>query len=154
MPGSFKLADRVELILKTKGNGQLWSISPEATVYDAVAHMAEKSVGALVVLDDLRLVGIISERDYARKVILAGRSSQDTRVAEIMSAPVTTVTPMHTVDECMAMMTELRIRHLPVVEDDEVLGMISIGDLVKWIITEQGEAIQQLESYIANAYPR
>ncbi len=132
---------------------QVWSLGPEATVYDAIAAMAEKQVGALPVMEGGRLLGIVSERDYARKVILQGRSSKETLVTEIMSSPVVTVTPTHTVGECMQIVTEKRIRHLPVVESgpggERVVGMVSIGDLVNFVMQEQRETIQHLEAYIS-----
>lgn len=138
-------------ILRVKGY-DVWSITPEATVFDALTEMARKDVGALTVMEGERLVGIISERDYARKVILQGKTSRDTLVREIMSSPVVCVRPQQTVEECMALLTGRRIRHLPVIEDDRVIGIISIGDLVKSIISEQQFIIEQLESYISGAH--
>ena len=147
------LADTIKMVLKGKSH-DIWSLEPEAWVYDAVEMMANKGVGALLVIHDGRLVGIISERDYARKVILQERSSKQTRVKEIMTSPVIVVGPNHTVQDCMRFMTENRIRHLPVVEDQKVLGVVSIGDLVKWLVSAQAETIDQLEHYIAGSYPR
>ena len=132
---------------------EVWSVAPNATVFQAIALMAEKSVGALLVMSGDQLDGIISERDYARKVILKGHSSKDVRVYEIMTSPVVIVSPNNTVDEGMAIMTDHRIRHIPVVEDGDVVGVVSIGDLVKWIISGQAETIHELEGYIAGRYP-
>ena len=134
-------------ILSQKGN-LVWSVSPEATVLEAIQMMADKNVGALLVTKDTTLVGVISERDYTRKVVLKGRSSKDTPVRDIISGKVVSVSPDHTVEECMKLMTEHRIRHLPVVQGPKILGVISIGDLVNTIISQQSTAIQQLETYI------
>jgi CBS domain-containing protein len=137
----------VRQILATKGT-EVWSVTPDTSVYDAMALMAEKEVGALLVMEDGNLAGLVSERDYARKVVLEGKASRSTPVAEIMTTVVLHVSPGHSVEECMALMTDKRVRHLPVLEDDAVIGMVSIGDLVKAIIAEQRFVIEQLESYI------
>ena len=138
---------KVRDILEVKGR-DVWSIGPEVSVFDALKLMAEKDVGALVVLDGGNLVGIISERDYARKIALLGRASPTTQVKEIMTTDVVCVDPEQNVDQCMALVTEKRVRHLPVLENGKLIGLISIGDLVKSIITEQQFIIEQLERYI------
>jgi CBS domain-containing protein len=135
-------------LLEGKGSA-IYSVTPVDSVLDAIRRMAEHHVGALVVLDGTALVGIVSERDYARKVILKERSSHDTRVADIMSAPVITVAPTTTLDECMRTVTEHRVRHLPVVDGERIVGVLSIGDLVKAVIDEQAREIEQLQQYIA-----
>jgi CBS domain-containing protein len=145
------LPDTVSSVLRRKDRKVL-SISPESSVYEAIALMAENSIGALLVVSDGKLVGILSERDYARKVVLQSRSSKDTCVHDIMSSPVVTVTPTHTVEECMRLMTDKRIRHLPVVEGNVIVGIVSIGDLVRSMLTVQGEIIQQLQQYINGPY--
>lgn len=138
----------IKQLLAEKGS-DIWSIGPQETVFQAIKEMAEKEIGALVVLDNGKLVGIISERDYARKVILKSKASHDTAVAEIMTTPVVCGRLGQTVDECMALITDKRVRHLPIVEQDRVIGVISIGDLVKSIIAEQQFVIEQLEHYIS-----
>ena len=137
----------VSHILSAKG-GDIWSLGPDATVYAAIEKMDQKGIGALLVMEGERLIGIVSERDYARKVILKGRMSKETLVGEIMSSPVVCARPELTVEETMALMTEKRIRHLPVVQDNRVIGVISIGDVVRGIIDDKKFEIQQLTNYI------
>jgi|SRR5688500_10528137 CBS domain-containing protein len=139
---------RIKYLLATKAK-TLWSIGPDEPVLHAIRLMSDKQIGALPVMSSEQLLGIVSERDYARKVILMGRSSAETPVSQIMTTPVITVSPDETVHRCMEMMTEKRIRHLPVVEKNKLIGMISIGDLVKAVIEEQQQTIVQLERYIA-----
>ena len=138
----------IKHLLDRKGR-QIVSIRPDATVLDAIRLMGEKNIGAVAVMDGDRLLGIMSERDYARKVIVKGRASDSTPVSAIMTADVVTTSSLETVNHCMALMTERRIRHLPVVDDNVVVGVISIGDLVQAIIADQQEAIEQLEQYIS-----
>jgi len=147
-----RLHDSIELILRQKGR-EVFTTSPHVTVYEALETMAGRGIGALVVMEGTELVGVISERDYARKVILEGRSSKETKVWEIMSSPAVTASKTTSVDECMRRMTEERCRHLPVVDEGNLVGLVSIGDLVHWIITTQDLAIQQLEDYITGKYP-
>jgi CBS domain-containing protein len=139
---------RIQFLLATKSKS-IWSIGPNEPVLHAIRLMSDKQIGALPVMDGEQLLGIVSERDYARKVILMGRSSAETPVSQIMTTPVLTISPDDTVHRCMELMTEKRIRHLPVVEKNKVVGMISIGDLVKAVIEEQQQTIVQLERYIA-----
>ena len=142
----------IEAILSQK-SGEIWTTSPDATVYEAVALMAEKNVGALLVMEGEKLAGIISERDYSRKVMLRGKRSRETYVREIMTTELTTASPRQTVEECLRFMTEKRVRHLPVMADGKLRGMISIGDLVKHVISVQNATIHQLTDYIAGGYP-
>ena len=143
----------IKHLLDRKGRNII-SIKPEDSVLDAIRLMAEKGIGSLVVMEDQEMLGIMSERDYARKVIIKGRSSESTAVSEIMTANVITTSSSETVNECMSVMTEKKIRHLPVVEDNAVIGMISIGDLVEAIIADQQEEIEQLEHYISGCMLR
>jgi CBS domain-containing protein len=141
----------VAYILKSKPDPRVHVIAPDATVFEAVGRMAEHNIGALVVMDGETVVGIVSERDYSRKIVLRGRSSKETAVREVMSSPVFSVAPGQSRDECMALMTERRLRHLPVVSEGRLIGMISIGDVVKDILSEQQFTIDQLERYISGA---
>ena len=144
-----QISDRISAILKFKED-RVWTIKADATVYEALTLMADQGIGALPVVAEGMLVGLMSERDYARKIVLHGRSSQETRVSEIMTAPPLTITPACTVDEAMRLMTEERVRHLPVMADGgQLAGLVSIGDLVKWIISSQEKTIEQLQMYIA-----
>jgi CBS domain-containing protein len=138
-------------ILHNKG-ASVWSIAPDLMVYDAIQIMADKNIGALLVTEGGKLIGIISERDYTRKIALKGKSSKETPVKDILSEQVVRVSPSHTVEHCMRLMTEHRIRHLPVLDGDNIVGVISIGDLVNWIISAQTNTINQLQTYISG-YP-
>jgi CBS domain-containing protein len=141
----------VRQVLQTKGY-EIWAISPDASVYDALKLMADKKIGALLVVDADKPVGIVSERDYARKVVLKGKRSIDTPVKEIMVKEVFSVRPEQPIEECMALMTEKRVRHLPVCDDECLIGIVSIGDVVKAIISQQGFMIEQLERYIEGSW--
>jgi CBS domain-containing protein len=141
----------IDAILAQKGT-EIFSISPEATVFEAVELMANKNVGALLVIQEGKLVGLISERDYTRKVMLRGKRSRETQVREIMSSDLTVVSPREPVENCLRMMTDKRVRHLPVLDGETIRGIISIGDLVKWVIATQSAAIAHLEMYISGGY--
>ncbi|HOP14973.1 MAG TPA: CBS domain-containing protein [Gammaproteobacteria bacterium] len=140
---------QVKTILDTKGH-EFWSVSPNASVYEAIQTMAEKGVGSVLVIENGKVQGIVTERDYARKVVLEGKSSPDIPVTEIMTAQVLCTHPEQTIEEAMALMTEKRVRHLPVVTNGQITGVVSIGDLVKAVISEQQFLIQQLENYITS----
>jgi CBS domain-containing protein len=145
------VSGHIGAILSQKA-GEIFSVSPEATVFEAIEMMDQKNVGALLVMEGQKLVGMVSERDYTRKVILRGKRSRETKVAEIMSTDLKLVHPQEAVETCMRLMTDKRIRHLPVVDGDKVIGIVSIGDLVKWIIATQSAAIAHLENYISGGY--
>ncbi len=147
-----EITGTADAILQVKGH-TIYAIPPGTTVFEAIQHFADKNVGALLVMDGARLLGVFSERDYTRKIALQGRHSRDTMVGEIISTDVIWVTPQTPVQECMQLMTEHRVRHLPVLEGERVVGVLSIGDLVNWIITAQSATISHLESYIAGGYP-
>ena len=145
-------SDRIQALLDQKSR-QVWSVPSDITVYEAIAIMSERQVGALPVVDGQQLTGMLSERDYARKVILQGRSSKDTTVAEIMTTEVITITPDQTVEDGMHIMTDHRVRHLPVLSNGALVGIVSIGDLVNWVISAHQEEIHHLKTYIAASYP-
>jgi CBS domain-containing protein len=147
-----ELSEPIRSLLREKGQ-TVWSIPPDATVYEAIEQMADKKIGALVVIRGGRLDGILTERDYARKVILKGKHSRETRVRDIMTPQVLFVTPSQSIDDCMRLMTSRRVRHLPVLEGENVVGIVSMGDLVNWIIASHEQTIQHLQNYIAGAYP-
>jgi CBS domain-containing protein len=147
-----KVTGHVSSILSYKGS-TIWSVAPDKPVSEAIALMAEKNIGVVLVMDGGQLLGVMSERDYTRKVFLKGRSSKETQVKEIMGSSLITVTPQHSVDECLHIMTDRRIRHLPVLENGKVVGLVSIGDLVNWVISAQSATIDQLQSYISGGYP-
>lgn len=134
-------------------SGNICSTSPEDTVYEAIRQMGERNIGALVVLENDEIIGVLSERDYSRKVVLQGRTSRDTKVGEIISRPAITVRSKDSIEKCMQLMTSNRIRHLPVVDDEGLVGMISIGDLVTWVMQSQRHTIEQLQGYISGEYP-
>lgn len=152
MPSSMTINATISEILQNKP-ATVWSIGPDATVYEAIQFMAEKNIGALPVLEEGKLVGVVSERDYTRKVAIKGRQSRETKVREIVSSPVISVAPDQSVEDCMRLMTDHRVRHLPVLEGEKMVGLVSIGDLVNWIITAQSAAIQQLQTYISGGHP-
>ena len=142
----------VDAILKQKGS-RVWTIPGEATVFEAIQLMAARNIGALVVMSDDKLEGIFTERDYTRKVALQGKSSKDTPVNEILSPNLVVAAPTSTIEECMRLMTQNRVRHLPILDNNQLVGLVSIGDLVNWIISAQSVEILQLQSYIAGQYP-
>ena len=147
-----KSSGTVSAVLHHKGS-EIWSVPPETTVFEAIKIMADKNIGALLVMSGGKLAGVFTERDYTRKVILQGKTSKETRVREIISSETFSVGLNHSVEECMKLMTEHRVRHLPVVEEGKVVGLVSIGDLVNWIISTQSATIDQMTQYITGGYP-
>jgi len=148
-----KINDTIGVLLGCRPERKVLSIEPDQSVYEALQMLAKYDIGVLLVCQNDRLVGIFSERDYARKGILGGHTSRETTVSQLMTSPVISVNPKHTVDECMTLMTQHDFRHLPVVQNDTIAGVISIGDLVKWVMSGQEQTIQALEGYIAGVYP-
>jgi CBS domain-containing protein len=148
-----EINDSIATILQHKGHAAVQAVAPDTLVYQAIRLMADRNIGCVLVMDGARLLGILSERDYTRKVVLQGRSSKITTVQEIMTREVICVTPQHGVEQALRLITENRVRHLPVIERGQVTGLISIGDLVKWVIHAQRSALSQLEAYVAGGYP-
>ena len=148
-----EITDSVSTILQHKGHSSVHAVTPDTTVFDAIKLMADRNIGCVLVMDGSGLLGILSERDYTRKVVLQGRSSKTTTVREIMTVEVICVTPQHGVEDTLRIVTEKRVRHLPVKDGDRIIGLISIGDLVKWVINAQRSALSQLEAYVAGGYP-
>jgi len=148
-----KINDTIGVLLGCRPERKVLSIEPDQSVYEALQMLAKYDIGVLLVCQNDRLVGIFSERDYARKGILGGHTSRETTVSQLMTSPVISVNPKHTVDECMTLMTQHDFRHLPVVQNDTIVGVISIGDLVKWVMSGQEQTSQALEGYIAGVYP-
>jgi CBS domain-containing protein len=148
-----EINDSLAVILRHKGQAPIHAVPPDTTVFDAIKLMSDRNIGCVLVMNGGQLQGILSERDYTRKVVLQGRSSKSTLVREIMTTNVICVTPQHGVEETLRIVTENRVRHLPVKEGERVIGLISIGDLVKWVIHAQRSALSQLEAYVAGGYP-
>lgn len=148
-----EITDSVATILQHKGQASVQAVTPDTFVYDAIKLMADRNIGCVLVMDGAALLGILSERDYTRKVVLQGRSSKTTTVREIMTHEVICVTPQHGVEETLRIVTQNRVRHLPVKDGERIVGLISIGDLVKWVINAQRSALSQLEAYVAGGYP-
>ena len=148
-----KISDTIGLVLKNKAESKVRTIAPGQFVFEAIQMMAKYDIGALLVLSENRVVGILSERDYARKGFLMGHPSKETQVHQIMTTSVVFVSPQHTVDECMTIMTQQHIRHLPVLQGETLVGLVSIGDMVKWVISGHEKTIQELQGYITGAYP-